>query len=123
MSFDPAVWIALGSLVVNFIAVYLINQRHTVKNTESRKEDMLQLERTLRESVELLGRRFGETIGALREKVVQTELWNRDNFIDKITFNTVVRDIKDSGSRLEEKIDKRFDVADRKLEKLLNGDR
>lgn len=60
---------------------------------------------------------FGETVSAIRSKISDMELWNRDNFVNNRTFETVVSDIR----RLEDKIDRRFDAVDRKLSKM-NGD-
>lgn len=118
---EIAVWIALGSLIVNFVAVLITNHRFATRNSEARKEEMLQLERSMREKLDVESRQFGETVAALREKVVQTELWNRDNFIDRETFNMVISDIKDANKRVEDKIDRRFDSLERKLEKIHNG--
>ena len=58
-------------------------------------------------------------MAAIRTKVVDVELWGRDNYVSKGTFNMVVGEIKSLTLRLEEemklsnqrfqdKIDERF---------------
>lgn len=66
-------------------------------------------------------RNFGETVTAIRQKVSEVELWGRDNYVTKSTFNLVISEIKDSWLRLEEKIDRRFDKVDNKLDAIPKG--
>lgn len=66
-------------------------------------------------------RNFGETVSAIRQKVSDVELWGRDNYVTKNTFNMVISEIKDSWLRLEEKIDRRFDKLDNKIDTLPKG--
>lgn len=61
-------------------------------------------------------RQFGDTVIAIRQKVTDTELWNRDNFVSKQTFNMIIAENRDSIRRLEDKIDTRFDKIEAKLE-------
>ena len=62
-------------------------------------------------------RAFGETVSAIRQKVGETELWNRDNFVRRDDFATVMEafnraldslriEIKADISKLDGKIDK-----------------
>ena len=65
---------------------------------------------------------FGETVSAIRQKMTDMELWNRDNFVSQRAFDSIVTDIRDAWKRFEDKIDRRFDTLDRKLSKLNNDD-
>src|SRR6266702_6035839 len=116
---EPAIWISFGNLALTLIAIVLTNKRYTEKNAKTRALEMMHMEREMHNSIDIASHQYGETVAALREKFTQSELWNRDHFLDKATFNTVISDIKNTGERLETKIDRRFDAADHKLEKIL----
>ena len=62
--------------------------------------------------------KFGEAMSAIRQKISDMELWNRDNFVNQRTFEAIVSDLR----RLEDKIDRRFDAVDRKLVKMDTND-
>ena len=59
---------------------------------------------------------FGENMAAIREKITQTELWNRDNFVNKNTFSVVMKDFKDFFTRFEDKLDLRFNRLESKID-------
>lgn len=85
--------------------------------------DALRLELTQINHVEIddAVNQFGETVSAVRQKITEMELWNRDNFVNVRTFDSIVTDMRDAWRRLEDKIDRRFDMVDRKLSKMDNG--
>lgn len=85
--------------------------------------DALRLELTQTSHVEIddAVNQFGETVSAIRQKITEVELWNRDNFVNSKTFDSIVTDMRDAWRRLEDKIDRRFDMVDRKLSKIDNG--
>lgn len=64
---------------------------------------------------------FGETISAIRQKMTDIELWNRDNFVGKDTFKMAFDQLRQSWQRLEDKIDRRFDQIDEKLQRRDGG--
>ena len=67
---------------------------------------------------------FGETVAAIRQKMTDMELWNRDTFVTKSTFDVVMQQLRSDAERLEDKIDNRFDRLEAKLErenKLVGG--
>jgi hypothetical protein len=82
--------------------------------------DALKLELAERIGIETDGavNKFGEAMSAVRQKISDMELWNRDNFVNQRTFEAIVSDLR----RLEDKIDRRFDAVDRKLTKMDTGD-
>lgn len=60
--------------------------------------------------------RFGETVTAIRSKVMEIELWNRDNFVSKATFQLFVSDFRRSFERLEDNIKEGFAAINEKLD-------
>ena len=114
----------LLNLGVNVIAGIRALDKNNVKLLETfakkieneRKEIDEKLDET-DANIENLSRDVGETTAALREKVTQTELWNRDTFVTKRTMDLVISEIRESWRRFEDKIDMRFNRIDEKLEK------
>ena len=74
----------------------------------------LELEKRISVEADAAVSHFGEAMSAIRQKISEMELWNRDNFVNQRTFEAIVSDIR----RLEDKIDRRFDAVDRKLTKM-----
>ena len=62
-------------------------------------------------------REFGESVSALRQKVHEVETWSRDHFVRRDSFEVVVREIRDAITTQGEKIDKRLDRIDEKLDR------
>jgi len=77
---------------------------------------MAALERDIRDELVENSRSFGETASALRQKITETELWNRDNFVSKQTFNSVITDMRRSLEQLGDRVDGRFDRLEDKLD-------
>ena len=75
-----------------------------------------QLETRLEAAVDSTEHNVGEGMTAIRQKMTDMELWNRDNFVSRGTFNMVVTQIRESWLRFEDKLDKRLDRIDAKLE-------
>lgn len=66
-----------------------------------------------RECVELIAqaeRRYGETAAAVRQKIVDHELWARDHLVNKDTFTQSINNIQtrmdDGFNRLHDKLDR-----------------
>lgn len=85
-------------------------------------ETKLEAERKVNFRAEGVSREVGETVRAIQQKVVDMELWNRDNFVNKRTFDAITAKTEQTLLRLEDKIDRRFDQIDRKLEKMTGAD-
>lgn len=77
-------------------------------------EARMELEKRINVEADAAVNKFGEAMSAIRQKISDMELWNRDNFVNQRTFEAIVSDIR----RLEDKIDRRFDAVDRKLTKM-----
>lgn len=117
--------LAAGMLVVNLLAAVIggtwVLGRTTQDLSEKIDEAKLELERRINDESDDAIKRFGETVSAIRQKISEMELWNRDTFVSKRTFETIVSDIRDTWRRFEDKIDRRFDSLDRKLSKRDDG--
>lgn len=60
--------------------------------------------------------RFGESLSAIRNKMVDMEIWNRDHLVGKDTFYLVIGEIKDIFKRIEDKLDRRMDRLEGKID-------
>ena len=78
------------------------------------------LERNMRGDIRTESKFSGDAIGALRQKVTEVEIWNRDNFVSKQTFNLVISEIKESWRRFEDKIDKKLEAIGDQLAGVLH---
>jgi hypothetical protein len=68
-------------------------------------------------SLETIRREFGEVVSALRQKVHEIETWSRDHFVRRDSFEHVIGEIKDMIAGQGEKIDKRLERIDEKLDR------
>ena len=114
--------IGLGSLLLNFAVtigggVWALG-RNNDKIVEKFDQKIMEMERRFEDAVDRTTHDFGESISAIRQHVNSVELWNRDNFVNKNTFQLIVTEIKESGIRLENKIDDRFKEINVKLDAL-----
>lgn len=78
--------------------------------------ELIGLERRVENNIDQATRQFGETAAALRQKITETELWNRDNFVNKKTFDTVIGEIKRAWEQFEARLDVRLDRFEDKLD-------
>jgi hypothetical protein len=68
-------------------------------------------------TVDALRREIGETVSALKAKVHEIETWARDHFVRRDSFEGVVRELKEAIAAQGDKIDKRLDRIDEKLDR------
>jgi hypothetical protein len=127
-----AMFIAICSVCVNAVGL-IITGAWTLARTRNATDekvaerrgaaaiDMVALERRLEASIDNSTRQFGETVTAIRAKVTETELWNRDNFVSKETFQTVIGEMKNSWERFEDNLNARFNTLDEKLDRRNKG--
>ena len=120
--------VALATLVLSFVmsaisGTWILGKSRN-KLTEKIDEARLELERKIDHETDQAVHDFGETVSAIRAKINEMELWNRDNFVNKTTFNVVLTQLRSDSERLEDKIDARFDRLEAKLDreaKLVGG--
>lgn len=112
--------VALATLVLSFImsaisGTWILGKSRT-KLTEKIDEIRLELERKIDQETDIAVHDFGETVSAIRQKMTDMELWNRDTFVTKATFNLVAAQNRDFWQRFEDKMDKRLDRIEEKLD-------
>lgn len=73
-------------------------------------------------AVEKLTQRYGDGLMALRQKVTDVELWNRDNFATKTELRSATEDFKMLWNQIDRKLDDRFNRLERRLDRLKNGE-
>lgn len=103
----------IGMAVIGFLLKLSLSRMelalaHTEKTlngsiVESQRDTDDRLERTARE--------FGEIVAAMRAKVNEVELFCRDNYIRRDSFQTTIKELSD---RLEQRLERMEDKIDRK---------
>jgi len=69
------------------------------------------------EKINLAIRNVGETYSAVREKIREVELYMRDNYMRRDSFQMVVNDITQTQRQLTESINTQFRRLENKIEK------
>lgn len=77
-----------------------------------------QMERDHHEELAALRREFGTVGEAIRQKVNQFEIWSRDEFVRKGSFEIVIARMEKSNETLGDKIEKRLDKMAERIEKI-----
>jgi hypothetical protein len=80
--------------------------------------DRVELREQLTEEHSDVMKQFGDSLSAVREKIRDGELWNRDNFVRRSDFQTVVESITRSMEALGARVDAGFTKLDSKIDKL-----
>lgn len=119
---DYGIYINIGTTVA--VIVYIIRGTWHARGIETSireyldaqidnmQRDIAKLERSGMETADTLRREFGETGQALRTKIHEVEMWNRDTFVRKDSFEMVI-------SRIEKTMEKGFDKIDSRIETAL----
>src|SRR5574337_13766 len=102
--------LAAGMFIINLLAAAVGGTwaLSRVVRQLSEKIDQAKLELDRRIDAEIDGSvgKFGETVTAIRQKMTDMELWNRDNFVTKRTFEIIIAEMRETWRRCEDKIDK-----------------
>lgn len=105
--------LAAGMFLINLLAAAVGGTwaLSRVVRQLSEKIDQAKLELDRRIDAEIDGSvsKFGETVTAIRQKMTDMELWNRDNFVTKRTFEIIIAEMRETWRRCEDKIDKLFE--------------
>lgn len=99
--------------------------KHDLKNISQKQvaldESLAELNRKMDDQIERIERDLGETVGAMREKVVQVELFMRDNFVRKDTFGPVLSELKMSLQSVGASIENRILRLEGRLDTQMKG--
>lgn len=121
-----ALAVAFGTLLLNFIGFLLSGSRWFHKSKEDTDKKIEDTKTEFNLKIEAVRNEFksdnrvnlhdwGEALSALRTKMNEMELWNRDNLVSKTTFGTVLTDVKDMIKSFKADLEKRFDKIDERL--------
>lgn len=111
---ETAGWASAAAAVVIAVAGALARLVHSALMKKI-SEATAELETRMKVAAESERHGYGESVLAVRQKISDMELWNRDNFVNKRTFDGVMADTRDTLRRMEDKIERGFDRIDRKL--------
>lgn len=104
--------VSIASLIVSTIAIIIAgvwklgSVRDELKDVINANRQ--ELEKKLDEETDTVRHEFGETISALREKLTQVELYIRDNYVSKNSFNTVLERILAELKSVSDRFENRF---------------
>lgn len=93
-----------------------VDQRHAVRRTEV-DGHLARLERECVELIVQAERRYGETAAAVRQKIVDHELWTRDHLVNKEIFNSSMSSIENDFKQLNARLDLWFDRMESKIDR------
>ena len=120
---EPVGWIQTGTVVVP--ALGMLGGVLYWALGRMLGEEVAKLKIDIRKEADVDMHNFGETAQAIRQKISEVELWNRDTFVRRDEFKTsldqVNRNIESLRTNLDEKIDRLDTKLDTKLDKLINA--
>jgi hypothetical protein len=82
------------------------------------QRDIARLERDASARGDIYRHEFGETAGAIRQKIHDVEVFSRDHFISKDTFSATVGRIEKMFESFGDRLERRFDKIDERFDKL-----
>lgn len=117
---DIATYAAIGSLVLN-VFVALVGATWGVARIKSEVKDAVRDEidahRTqIDDRITQIEQRVGETTAALRSKINETELWNRDTFMRRDSFYKTMESYSTDMRTQFDKIEKRLERMEEKID-------
>lgn len=108
--FTVAEGTALAALALNILVATVGVTWGLGKVRDTVSEQVAEHRRGFEEELDTLRHETGETVHAIREKLREVELWTRDNLVGKETFNTVTdrisREFRDLGERLDKRLER-----------------
>lgn len=114
MTDDLAIYISGGSaLAVVGYAIKLTWQASRVEKAlrDDLRKEVSRLEREAVVRGDTYRQEFGETAAALRQKIHDVEVFSRDHFVSKDSFETVVSRFERTVEKLTDRLENKFDKA------------
>jgi hypothetical protein len=112
--------LAAVSLVLNFI-VAAVGLTWGIAKVRDTVRDEIEAHRvTIDNKIDSLRSHTGEMGSALRAKITEVELYTRDTFIRRDTFNNFVSNITESFKVAFDKIDRRLERMETKMDNIRN---
>jgi hypothetical protein len=87
------------------------------RSEKSLKEEDAKLHKYTDEELAKVRREFGETATAIRHKLHEIELWSRDHFVLRPSFDVALGHVTHAIQQMEEKIEVRLTRMETKIER------
>lgn len=114
-------WMMLAGLIAQAIFFAIGGMKALAGAKEEIKTEIHKNRREVDDSIDVVEKRFGETIGAIRVKITEIEIWNRDNFARRDNMDNVMGRFEKQITMLDEKFMGQFQHIDGKLDALRNA--
>lgn len=117
---DPAMlMVLLGALgfVLNVIVLLVGGTWKLSRVEKAIKEDISRHQQYTDAEFAKVRREFGETASAIRQKLHEMELWSRDHFVLRPSFDVALAQVTDAIQTMEEKIEVRLTRMESKIER------
>jgi hypothetical protein len=111
---DLAIYISGGTaLSLIGIAVKLTWKASRVEKAmrDDFQKEIDRLELEARQRGDTYRNEFGETCAAIRQKLHDVEVFTRDHFVSKDSFESAIRRIENSFDKMTERVEKKLDQA------------
>jgi hypothetical protein len=115
----PAI-IALAALIfsiLQLIAILLIRATVAETRTELARETAT-VRKDIEDRLERFDRQIGETFLALRQKLTDVEIWSRDNFARRDSYQTLRNELSDQIRTATKQLTDRLERMEGKLDKI-----
>lgn len=113
---DQQFGLAILGFLIQFIALLSTGIWKLTRVEQSLREAVVAQRMLIDEELEKLRREVGETILAIRHKITEIELFNRDTFVRRDSFQEVAHRISAELSNSSEKNERRLERIETKIE-------
>lgn len=111
----------LAGLVAQAIFFAIGGMKALANAKEEIKAEIHKNRREVDDNIDVVEKRFGEIITAIRTKITDIEIWNRDNFARRDSMQVAFGRFETQITAIDEKLDERFRHFDAKLDQLRNA--
>lgn len=96
---------------VEGVAVNALQEAAEAKNDhDNLREKVDELSRDHSDLIDRRSREIGDGLSAIRQKITDVELWNRDHFVKQTDFTAAMNELKAGQARVEQRLE---EVRDR----------
>jgi hypothetical protein len=107
---------AVAALLLN-VTIAIVGATWGLSKIKEAVRDLMEMHRReVDQQLSSMGRNFGETASAIREKVREVEIWGRDNYVRRDDFLVATGEIKAGIALLGERLENRFERMESKID-------
>jgi hypothetical protein len=114
-------WIVVAGLALNLIVYLIAGTRQIARERHEIEARIEQARKEVNERREMDLRILSETMQAIRTKMSEMELWNRDNFARRDSVHTLTGRLETRLEALDEKISEAFERLNAKIDERTKG--